>query len=33
VLSDWDLDDAARPRADLLRLTRDGWQRLAPASA
>jgi UDP-2,3-diacylglucosamine hydrolase len=32
VLSDWDLDDAARPRADLLRLTRDGWQRLTPAS-
>ena len=31
VLSDWDLDDAARPRADLLRLTREGWQRLAPA--
>lgn len=32
VLSDWDLDDAERPRADVLRLTRDGLQRLTPAS-
>lgn len=31
VLSDWDLDDAERPRAELMRLTRGGWQRLAPA--
>ncbi|MFY9510582.1 MAG: UDP-2,3-diacylglucosamine diphosphatase [Rubrivivax sp.] len=30
VLSDWDLDDAARPRAEVLRLTRNGFQRLAP---
>jgi hypothetical protein len=25
VLSDWDLDDAAAPRAEVLRLTRDGF--------
>lgn len=31
VLSDWDLDDAVRPRAEVLRLTRDGFQRVAPA--
>jgi UDP-2,3-diacylglucosamine hydrolase len=31
VLSDWDLDDSARPRAEVLRLTRDGFARLAPA--
>jgi hypothetical protein len=29
VLSDWDLDDAA-PRAEVLRLRRDGFVRLAP---
>jgi len=28
VLSDWDLDDDARPRAEVLRLTRDGFQRI-----
>jgi UDP-2,3-diacylglucosamine hydrolase len=34
VLSDWDLDDRARPRAEVLRMTADGrLQRLAPASA
>ena len=33
VLSDWDLDDAERPHADVMRMTREGWQRLAPASA
>ncbi len=32
VLSDWDLDDAAHPRAEVLRLTRDGFRRL-PVSA
>lgn len=31
VLSDWDLDSAQR--AEVLRLTRDGLQRLAPAAA
>jgi len=31
VLSDWDLDDTARPRAEVLRLTRDGFVRIAPA--
>ena len=31
VLSDWDLDETARPRAEVLRLTRDGFARLAPA--
>jgi UDP-2,3-diacylglucosamine hydrolase len=31
VLSDWDLDEAARPRAEVLRLTRDGFRRLPPA--
>jgi len=30
VLSDWDLDDAERPRAEVLRLSRDGFERLAP---
>jgi hypothetical protein len=29
VLSDWDLDDAP-PRAEVLRLSRDGIVRLAP---
>ncbi|MDE2146417.1 MAG: UDP-2,3-diacylglucosamine diphosphatase [Burkholderiales bacterium] len=33
VLSDWDLDDAARPRAEVLRLTRGGFQRLPPAGS
>ena len=28
VLSDWDLDDADHPRAEVLRLTRDGFARL-----
>jgi len=28
VLSDWDLDDPLRPRAEILRLTRDGFRRL-----
>jgi UDP-2,3-diacylglucosamine hydrolase len=32
VLSDWDLD-GADPRAQVLRLTRDGLQRIAPATA
>lgn len=27
VLSDWDLDDAARPRAEVLRLTATGFER------
>lgn len=30
VLSDWDLDDS-RPRAEVLRLTRQGFQRLSPS--
>ena len=30
VLSDWDLDRDAAPRAEVLRLTRDGFQRLPP---
>ena len=29
VLSDWDLDDPAHPRAEVLRLTPDGFARLA----
>lgn len=29
VLSDWDLDDATNPRAEVLRLTRSGFQRIA----
>jgi len=33
VLSDWDLDDGARPRADVLRLSAAGLQRLTPAQA
>ena len=34
VLSDWDLDDPVRPRAEVLRLTPDGrLQRLPPAVA
>jgi UDP-2,3-diacylglucosamine hydrolase len=32
VLSDWDLDDAP-PRAEVLRLRRDGFVRLAPEAA
>ncbi len=28
VLSDWDLDDPKRPRAEVLRLTRGGFQRI-----
>lgn len=31
VLSDWDLDDPARPRAEVLRLQRGGFERLPPA--
>jgi UDP-2,3-diacylglucosamine hydrolase len=30
VLSDWDLDHAVPPRAEVLRLDADGWQRLPP---
>lgn len=34
VLSDWDLDDRGHPRAEVLRLHRDGrLQRLSPAQA
>jgi len=34
VLSDWDLDSAGgRPRAEVLRLARDGFARLSPAQA
>jgi UDP-2,3-diacylglucosamine hydrolase len=33
VLSDWDLDDPSRPRAEVLRLTRSGFERLAVAAA
>jgi UDP-2,3-diacylglucosamine hydrolase len=32
VLSDWDLDHA-QPRAEVLRLTRDGFRRIAPVTA
>ncbi len=32
VLSDWDLDTETAPRAEVLRLTRDGFQRLPPAA-
>lgn len=31
VMSDWDLDHARPPRAEVLRLTRDGMQRIPPA--
>ena len=33
VLSDWDLDHATTPRADVLRWSRDGLRRIAPATA
>ena len=33
VLSDWDLDHAAPPRAQVLRWSVDGWARLSPAEA
>jgi UDP-2,3-diacylglucosamine hydrolase len=36
VLSDWDLDghgSSATPRAEVLRLSRDGFERLPPSSA
>lgn len=33
VLSDWDLDHAAVPRAEVLRWTRDGLRRIAPQDA
>jgi hypothetical protein len=32
VLSDWDLDTAAHPRAEVLRWWRGGLLRMAPAS-
>jgi hypothetical protein len=32
VLSDWDLDNA-QPRAEVLRLRRDGLERLSPDAA
>ena len=33
VLSDWDLDDPAAPRAEVLRLTPAGLQRVAPTGS
>ena len=33
VLSDWDLDGEHPPRAEVLRLTRDGFVRLPPAGS
>lgn len=33
VLGDWDLDDGARPRAEVLRWRRDGFERVAPEGA
>jgi len=33
VLSDWDLDHARPPRAEVLRWTRDGLRRIAPEAA
>jgi UDP-2,3-diacylglucosamine hydrolase len=33
VLSDWDLDHAATPRAEVLRWSRDGLRRIAPQDA
>ena len=33
VLSDWDLDHAAAPRAEVLRWSRDGLRRIAPRDA
>jgi UDP-2,3-diacylglucosamine hydrolase len=33
VLSDWDLDHAAKPRAEVLRWSRDGLRRIAPHDA
>ena len=33
VLSDWDLDHARPPRAEVLRWTRDGLRRVAPEAA
>ena len=33
VLSDWDLDNEAAPRAEVLRLTRDGFARVPPSRA
>lgn len=33
VLSDWDVDHPATPRADVLRWQRDGLRRIAPATA
>lgn len=33
VLSDWDLDHAATPRAEVLRWHQGGWMRISPAQA
>jgi UDP-2,3-diacylglucosamine hydrolase len=33
VLSDWDVDHARTPRADVLRWSRDGIVRMPPAAA
>ena len=33
VLSDWELDDATPPRAQVLRWSAQGWARLSPAEA
>lgn len=33
VLSDWDLDCATRPRAEVLRWDSRGWRRLSPSTA
>jgi UDP-2,3-diacylglucosamine hydrolase len=33
VLSDWDCEDSAAPRAQVLRLTRDGFTRIDPTAA
>ncbi|MGB6116259.1 MAG: UDP-2,3-diacylglucosamine diphosphatase, partial [Comamonas sp.] len=33
VLTDWDVDDDAAPRAEVLRLSAQGAQRLAPEAA
>ena len=33
VLSDWELDHAAVPRAEVLRWQRSGWSRIDPAAA
>jgi UDP-2,3-diacylglucosamine hydrolase len=33
VLTDWELDHATSPRAEVLRWQADGWSRLSPADA